>query len=519
MSDNESYALQLSGITKRFGKLEANRNITLGIEQGTIHAIVGENGAGKSTLMNIIYGLLEPDEGQMWVNGEQVRFSSPRDSIGFGIGMVHQHFKLIPTLSVAENIILGDEPKTKGFRLPMSEIEANIKSLSESYRLKIEPSAKVSTLSVGLEQRVEILKVLYRKAEILILDEPTAVLTPIETEELFKTLKSLKENGKTIILITHKLEEVLAISDEVSVMRGGRLVETLLTQHATKPLLAKLMVGREVLLRVEKSAAKPGEVVLDVQNVSLRSPKGVSELNGLSFQVKAGEIYGIAGVEGNGQTPLLNLLWGLWDRDSTTQGSLTMLEQNILCKSPLEIASLGISHIPEDRYKTAMIEDYPVSDNLIFGRHREAAFSSPFGFNTERLNAFSAEMVSAYDIRLGEKPAQRIAIGSLSGGNQQKVIVARELTRPNLKLLILAQPTRGVDIGAIEFIHQQIIQARNNGVAILLISSELEEILSLSDRIGCLYKGKITHEFSQEAVQEGHNAPETFKKEIGTFIT
>ncbi len=519
MKAETTYALHLNRITKRFGKLEANRNITLEVEQGTIHAIVGENGAGKSTLMNIIYGLLQPDEGYMEINGRKQWFSSPRDSIGCGIGMVHQHFKLIPTLTVAENIILGQEPKSAGFRLPLPKLKQDIQKLSEKYGLVIDPSAMVGSLSVGLEQRVEILKVLYRQADILILDEPTAVLTPIETDELFQTLRSLKASGKTILLITHKLEEVLAISDQVSVMRQGRLVETLLTAHATKPLLAKLMVGREVLLQVEKEPREPLAPVLDVKQLSIKSPKGMQQLSDMTFKVHAGEIYGLAGVEGNGQTPLLNLLWGLADPHSEISGELTLSGETLLGKTPGALSRLGMSHIPEDRYKTAMITDYPVSDNLIFGRHREPGFLKPFGFDTKSVQAFSREMVEKYDIRIGAESPQKAPIASLSGGNQQKVIVARELSRPGLKFLILAQPTRGVDIGAIEFIHQQIIAARDRGVAILLISSELEEILALSDRIGCLFKGKLTHEFSREALREGLAEPERFKKEIGTFIT
>ncbi len=519
MKDQRPIALELQGISKRFGTVPANQSISLSVKQGTIHAIVGENGAGKSTLMNIIYGLLQPDEGLMFIHGSKTRFESPKDSIEAGIGMVHQHFKLIPTLSVAENIILGYEPKSGGFRLPMNDVESEIKTLSETHSLAIDPSALISSLSVGLEQRVEILKVLYRNAEILILDEPTAVLTPIETEELFKTLRSLKENGKTIILITHKLEEVLAVSDEVSVMHQGELIETMPTKEATKPLLAKLMVGRDVLLRVEKSEAQSGECILEIADVTLTTAKGIQILNRLSFNVYAGEIYGLCGVEGNGQTSLLNLLWGLEDVNTQVEGQVKIENTSLLGKSPLDIANLGVSHIPEDRYKTAMITDYSISENLIFGRHHEPKFLQPFGFNQEHVRAFTHEMINTYDIRTSDTEPEQTPIGSLSGGNQQKVIVARELSRPGLKLLILAQPTRGVDIGAIEFIHKQIISARDRGVAILLISSELEEILSLSDRIGCLFKGSLTHEFSKTQLHEGLSDPEPFKKEIGTYIT
>ncbi|ACF13850.1 ABC transporter-related protein [Chloroherpeton thalassium ATCC 35110] len=510
--------IELEGIAKKFGSFYANKNISLQIRRGSIHAIVGENGAGKSTLMNILYGMYEPDAGTIKVCGEMVNFTSPTHAIRHGIGMVHQHFMLIPTLSVAENIVLGQEPTEHGVQIPFREVESQIKVLAKQFGLEIEPTAKVGTLSVGLEQRVEILKVLYRKADILILDEPTAVLTPLEIQQFFGTLRSLREGGKTIIIITHKLEEVLAISDSVSVMRQGQLIATLPTAETDKAMLAKMMVGRDVLLRVEKTPSEPNGTILSVQSISYKNAKGISVLENLSFEVQAGEVYGIAGVEGNGQSALLSLLWGLLDEPHRISGEVLFCGKSLLGKSPREIARLGISHIPEDRHKHAMIKAFSIAENLVFGRQHEREFLSAVGFNTKKLASYAAEMIRAFDVRVGEKQAAE-KIGNLSGGNQQKVVVAREINRPELKLLILAQPTRGIDIGAIEFIHQKVIEARDKGIAVLLISAELEEILSLSDRIGCLFKGKISHEFSREAVLQGRKSPENFEKEIGYYIT
>ncbi|NTW48204.1 MAG: ABC transporter ATP-binding protein [Chlorobiales bacterium] len=512
-------AIELKGINKKFGEFYANKNISLTVASGTIHAIVGENGAGKSTLMNILYGLYKPDSGEIMVKGEPAVIQSPTDAITRGIGMVHQHFMLIPTLTVAENIILGDEKAEKGWRIPFGKINAEIKTLSEQFGLEIDPSAKISTLSVGLEQRVEILKVLYRKAEILILDEPTAVLTPIETEQLFGTLRSLRKEGKTIIIITHKLEEVLALSDRVSVMRQGQLVDTLPTKEATKELLARMMVGRDVLLSVSKSEAAPKEEVLSLRQVGYTNAKGVQMLKDLSLTVRAGEIYGLAGVEGNGQSEILKLLWGLLEPGDKVTGDVLLSGEKLLGKTPKDIAALGVSHIPEDRLKYAVIKDFSIADNLIFGRHYELEFNAAIGFNTGQVKSYAADMIQSYDVRSASGVSEAARIGTLSGGNQQKVVVARELTRPGMKLLILAQPTRGVDIGAIEFIHRKIVEARDKGIAVLLISAELEEILSLSDRIGCLYKGTLRHEFSQADVLQGHLHPEEFEKQIGFYIT
>lgn len=510
-------AVRLSGISKKFGEFWANRDISLDIQAGSIHAIVGENGAGKSTLTRIIYGISVPTSGTISIRGKNIRFSAPRQAIDEGIGMVHQHFMLIPELSVTENIILGAEHCSLFAPLKKKEASLKIKSIAENHELALDPDVLVSELSVGEEQRVEILKLLYRNADILILDEPTAVLTPSETEQLFKTLKSLQQEEKTIILITHKLDEVLSVSDTVSVMRRGKIVATKTTTSVTKSDLANLMVGRNVLLKVDNPPETPGKSILQVSHVSLTDSKKRSRLNDLSFEVNEGEIYGIAGVEGNGQRELLSLLWGMAEPLHITNGTVTVEGASILGRNPAEIASSGVSHIPEDRLKHAVISNFSISENIIFGRHREHKFLKFAGFDTTAVNNYAKSMIDLYDVRcdLQNNPS----LASLSGGNQQKIVLAREIDRPGLKLLILAQPTRGVDIGAIEMIHKKIIETRDNGVAILLISAELEEIISLSSRIGCLYKGTIRHEFTMEEVRKGRTSEQDFEKEIGMFIT
>jgi simple sugar transport system ATP-binding protein len=512
-----SPALKLTGITRQFGRLKANDNVSLSIKVGSIHAVVGENGAGKSTLSNIIYGLLRPDSGTMEVNGRPAGFTSPRQAIEAGIGMVHQHFMLVATLTVAENIILGSEPRGMFRPLFMKRIERQILELSEGHGLDVDPRALVSTLSVGEAQRVEILKLLYRKAKILILDEPTAVLSPPETVRLFLTLRSLVNAGRTIMLITHKLDEVLAISDQVSVMRKGELIGTIPTAEATKEELARMMVGRSVLLRSANAPHPAGKPVLTIDHLDYTTPAGVRKLQNVSLKVREGEIYGIAGVEGNGQTELLEILWGMIDPDARISGSVTFDRQSILGLKPAEIARMGVSMIPEDRLKSAMVPGYGIEENLLLGRHHEAEFHRGIGFDHDRLRRYAARMIERYDIRSG--PSVNPPISSLSGGNQQKVVLAREMERPGIRLLVLAQPTRGVDIGAIELIHQRIIEARDRGMAILLISSELEEIITLSSRIGCIYKGTIRHEFSGEEVEHGRSEQTGFEKSIGLHIT
>ncbi len=509
--------VSVSGLSKKFGPFWANRNISLEIENGSIHAIVGENGAGKSTLTKMIYGLLQPTSGSIAVRGKPVRFNSPRQAIAEGIGMVHQHFMLVPELSVTENIMLGDERGHLFAPLTKRDASEEIRTIADAHSLSVDPDALVSELSVGEEQRVEILKLLYRNADILILDEPTAVLTPLETEQLFATLKSLQKEGKTVILITHKLDEVLSVSDRVSVMRRGEIIASKPTGNVSKADLARLMVGRNVLLRVEHPEEKPGRPVLEVSNLSMTDRKGVQRLNNLSFEIRAGEVYGIAGVEGNGQSELLAILWGIADRQSVVDGSVMLEGRPIKGLHADKIAAMGVSHIPEDRLRHAVVPDFTIAENLIFGRHREKKFARHAGFNIPAVQRYTRTVTSEYMIRYDEK--SDIPLASLSGGNQQKIVLAREISRPGLKLLLLAQPTRGVDIGAIEMIHRRIIEARDKGIAILLVSAELDELVSLSTRIGCVYKGSVRREFTAKEVRRGRSSEKEFKKKIGLSIT
>ena len=510
-------AVRLSTISKKFGGFFANRNISLSVEEGTIHALVGENGAGKSTLTKIIYGIHQPTSGELFINGKAVKFNSPRDAIRSGIGMVHQHFMLVPELSVAENIILGNEPCRLFQPIPLKKSKSLILSDAEAYGLAIDPDAFVGNLSVGEQQRVEILKLLFRHASIMIFDEPTAVLTPAETEHFFATLRSLRDKGKAIILITHKLDEVLAVADVVSVMRRGEMVGTIPASSATKAELAQMMVGRNLLLRVTNPPASPGKTILSINKLGFRTKKGVERLHDFTLNIRAGEIYGIAGVEGNGQSELLQTLWGLVPEGTIIGGEARLKEHSLIGLFPADIAGMGVSHIPEDRLRHAVISNYTVSENLFFGRHREHLFHQGLGFNTEAINRYTEEMISDYALSCSSPDRQPLT--ALSGGNQQKIVLARELNRPAISLLLLAQPSRGVDIGAIETIHQKIIEARMSGIAILLLSSELEEIIALSTRIGCLYKGSIRHEFSQEEVELKRDSTYEFQKEIGFYIT
>jgi general nucleoside transport system ATP-binding protein len=510
-------AIRLSGISKKFGSFFANTNISLSVEKGSIHALVGENGAGKSTLTRIIYGMHQPTSGEMIIAGKAIRFTSPRDAINAGIGMVHQHFMLIPELSVTENIILGNEGCTLFQRIPLKKSRSVILQDAEAYGLAVDPDALVRSLSIGEQQRVEILKLLFRHASIMIFDEPTAVLTPSETERLFATLRSLRDQGKTIILISHKLDEVLAVADMVSVMKKGEIVGTIPASSATKAELARMMVGRSLLLRVNNPPASPGEMIFSIKNLRFCTKKGVERIHDLSLNIRAGEIYGIAGVDGNGQSELLQALWGVAPEGSVISGEALFKEESLIGKKPADIALMGVSHIPENRLRHAVIANYAISKNLLFGRHRERSFFKGTGFNRQVLNRYAEEMIAKYDIRCSSPDRQ--PLGTLSGGNQQKVVLARELNRPDISLLLLAQPTRGVDIGAIETIHQKIIEARTSGMAILLLSSELEEIIALSTRIGCLYKGSIRHEFSQKEVERNRFLGQDFQKEIGLYIT
>jgi len=480
------YAVEMHNISKQFPLVLANDDVTFNVQKGEIHALVGENGAGKSTLMNILYGLLHADSGTLAVDGKAAHFTGPGDAIARGIGMVHQHFMLIPPLTVAENVVLGQEPSKRGF-VDKASANQTVKALSDQYGLKVDPTAKVETLSVGIEQRIEIIKVLYRGAEILILDEPTAVLTPQEVDELFEILGSLKDQGKTIIFITHKLQEVMAVADTVTVMRRGKVVGTVSTQDTTRQDIATMMVGRQVLFRVERTQAEPGEVVLMVKDLNALDNKDLPALRDISFSVREGEILGIAGVEGNGQTELVEVLTGLRKARS---GQVELNGQVITNYSPRLIREKGTGHIPEDRHRRGLVLDFTVAQNMVLGIHYRKPFVRHLGLdviNFGPIREKAQRLLKEFDIR---PPDHENLAGNLSGGNQQKVIVAREFDQ-NPKLLIAAQPTRGIDVGSIEFIHQRLLQARDKGKAVLLISADLEEILSISDRIAVMYEGQI----------------------------
>ena len=480
------YAVEMHNISKQFPLVLANDDVTFSVQKGEIHALVGENGAGKSTLMNILYGLLHADSGTLAVNGKAARFAGPGDAIAHGIGMVHQHFMLIPPLTVAENVVLGQEPSKKGF-VDKARANETVKALSDQYGLKVDPTAKVETLSVGIEQRIEIIKVLYRGAEILILDEPTAVLTPQEVDELFEILGSLKEQGKTIIFITHKLQEVMAVADTVTVMRRGKVVGTVPTKDTTRQEIATMMVGRQVLFRVERTQAEPGEVVLTVKDLNALDNKDLPALRDISFRVREGEIFGIAGVEGNGQTELVEVLTGLRKAQS---GQVKLNGQVITNCSPRLVRESGTGHIPEDRQRRGLVLDFNVAQNMVLGIHYRKPFVRHLGLdviNFASIREKAQRLLGEFDIR---PPDHENLAGNLSGGNQQKVIVAREFDQ-DPKLLIAAQPTRGIDVGSIEFIHQRLLQAREKGKAVLLISADLEEILSISDKIAVMYEGQI----------------------------
>ena len=477
-------ALEMKGITKRFPGVVANDKVDLQLEKGEIHALLGENGAGKTTLVNILYGLYGQDEGQVFLDGHEVEIESPSDAISHGIGMVHQHFMLIPVMTVAENIIIGDEVTRRGSFLDLKRAAKEIRELSERYQLEIDPDAYVGDLPVGIRQRVEIIKALYRQADILILDEPTAVLTPQEAESLFHMMTALTEQGKSIIFITHKLKEVLHIADRITVLRNGQVVGSTTPAETSETQLAAMMVGREVILTVDKGPAKPGDMILSVRDLCTLDERDVEVVSGVSFDVYAGEVLGIAGVQGNGQTELVEVLTGL--RPSMA-GSVEISGIDITNASPRKVTSQGVAHVPEDRHEYGMVDSFPVADNLMLNTYRSEPFAHGIIVQEQAVIENANERVAQFDIRT---PSILVNAGNLSGGNQQKMVVARELSRP-IKLLIASQPTRGLDVGSIEFIHGQIVRMRDNGCAVLLISAELDEIMSLSDRISVMYKGQI----------------------------
>jgi simple sugar transport system ATP-binding protein len=488
--------LELRGITKQFPGVLANDHIDLDVAAGEVHALLGENGAGKSTLMNILYGLYHPDEGEILLNGKRVTFSSAKDAIGSGIGMVHQHFMLIPVMTVAENIVLAEEPTYGGVLLDVAEARKRVRELSERYGLAVDPDARIQDITVAQQQRVEILKALYRGAEVLILDEPTAVLTPQEARELFTIIDELRAQGKSIIFISHKLHEVLEVADRITVLRRGKKIETVPKEGATEESLARAMVGREVLLRVEKPPATPAEPLLQVTDLHVVDDRGLEKVRGVSLAVRAGEIVGIAGVDGNGQTELIDALTGLLRPAS---GTITVaghaVSHHVTARRMLD---LGVGHIPEDRQRRGLVLEFSVAENIALHDYAQEPDSKWGWLYPSRLVARARQLIQDFDIRGG---GPRTRAGALSGGNQQKVIVAREVAR-DPKVLIAAQPTRGLDVGAIEYLHRRLVEERSEGRAILLISLELEEILSLSDRILVLYEGQIVGEHEGEVSEE-----------------
>jgi general nucleoside transport system ATP-binding protein len=477
--------LELRNVTKRFGAVLANDHLNITIDSGTIHAIVGENGAGKSTAMRIAYGFYTADGGEIVVDGEVRDIRAPRDAIALGIGMVHQHFMLVRPMTVTENIVLGAEPGS-AVALDLRTAAAAIRALSEEFRLTVDPEATVETLSVGQQQRVELLKALYRRAELLILDEPTAVLTPQEVEEFFSILRRMRSQGKTVVIITHKLSEVLAISDRVTVMRDGKVVGNLKTTETSAAELARLMVGREVLLRVEKSPPNPGPTVLTVRNLS------VQRVDRVSFDVRAGEIVGIAGVEGNGQTELIEALAGLRPESQVT-GTITFGGRDLRTVDAKGRREIGVAHVPEDRHRRGLLLEFSLSENTILGVHYRPPAASGIGailLDREAIDRRADLVIREFDVR---PPDRALPARALSGGNQQKLIIGREFELPPV-LLLISQPTRGVDIGAIEFIHRKIIAMRDAGCAVLLVSAELEEVTALADRLLVLHNGRIAGE-------------------------
>jgi general nucleoside transport system ATP-binding protein len=487
--------LELRGITKRFPGVVANDHIDLDLLEGEVHALLGENGAGKSTLMNIVYGLYHPDEGEILVKGSKIELGSPREAIEAGIGMVHQHFMLIPVMTVAENIVLATEPRKSGVLLDYDSARKRVRELSQRYGLAVDPDTKIENISVGQQQRVEILKALYRGADILILDEPTAVLTPQEARELFEIVRSLTAQGKSVIFISHKLNEVTEIADRISVLRRGKLVSTIAAAGATEQELARLMVGREVLLRVEKAPAQPGEPLLQVEDLHVLDDRELEAVRGVGFEVRAGEILGIAGVDGNGQTELIDAIAGL---RRPAAGRVLLAGRDATHDDARERLDEGLGHIPQDRQLHGLVLDFTIAENLALHEYRKPPLGKLGWLYPGRMVAWARRLIKEFDVRGG---GPNTLARALSGGNQQKVIIAREVDR-DPRLLIAAQPTRGLDVGAIEFVHRRLVAERDEGRGILLVSLELEEILSLSDRILVIYNGQIVGEFPPTATEE-----------------
>ena len=493
--------IEMRDITKVFGGFVANDKINLHLRKGEIHALLGENGAGKSTLMNMLAGLLEPTSGEIAVNGQVVNLDSPSKAASLGIGMVHQHFMLVEAFTVAENIILGSE-LTKNGVLDIAGASKEIKALSERYGLAVDPSAKVADISVGAQQRVEILKTLYRGADILIFDEPTAVLTPSEIDELMAIMKNLVKEGKSIILITHKLDEIRAVSDRVTVIRRGKSIETVEIAGATNADLAEMMVGRSVSFKTEKQASKPKEVVLSIKDLVVNENRGVPAVKNLSLDVRAGEIVGIAGIDGNGQSELIQAITGLRKVES---GSIELKGDSIVGLHPRQITELSVGHVPEDRHRDGLILEMMISENIALQTYYKEPHSKNGILNYSNITSYAKKLMEEFDVRAA---SELVPAAALSGGNQQKAIIAREIDR-DPDLLIVSQPTRGLDVGAIEYIHKRLIEERDNGKAVLVVSFELDEILNVSDRIAVIHDGKI----------QGIVSPETTnKQEVGVLM-
>ena len=493
--------IEMRDITKVFGEFVANDNINLHLRKGEIHALLGENGAGKSTLMNMLAGLLEPTSGEIAVNGQVVNLDSPSKAASLGIGMVHQHFMLVEAFTVAENIILGSE-LTKNGVLDIAGASKEIKALSERYGLAVDPSAKVADISVGAQQRVEILKTLYRGADILIFDEPTAVLTPSEIDELMAIMKNLVKEGKSIILITHKLDEIRAVSDRVTVIRRGKSIETVEIAGATNADLAEMMVGRSVSFKTEKQASQPKEVVLSIKDLVVNENRGVPAVKNLSLDVRAGEIVGIAGIDGNGQSELIQAITGLRKVES---GSIELKGDSIVGLHPRQITELSVGHVPEDRHRDGLILEMMISENIALQTYYKEPHSKNGILNYSNITSYAKKLMEEFDVRAA---SEFVPVAALSGGNQQKAIIAREIDR-DPDLLIVSQPTRGLDVGAIEYIHKRLIEERDNGKAVLVVSFELDEILNVSDRIAVIHDGKI----------QGIVSPETTnKQELGVLM-
>jgi general nucleoside transport system ATP-binding protein len=487
--------LELKGITKRFPGIVANDAVDFDLRRGEVHALLGENGAGKSTLMNVLYGLYQPDEGEIHVNGKPVTIRSPKDAIDHGIGMVHQHFMLIPVMTVAENIVLATEPKRAGVLLDYDAAVKRAEQIARTFNFSIDPRARVENIGVGQQQRVEILKALFRGADILILDEPTAVLTPQETRELFGILRSLTNEGMSVIFITHKLNEVLEIADRITVLRRGKTIDTFAREGATQETLARSMVGREVLLRVDKTPAQPGKTVLEVDQLKVLDDRQLEAVKGVSFEVRGGEIVGIAGVDGNGQSELVDGLTGL---RSPVAGKVVVGGKDVTGQGARAAFAAGEGHIPQDRQRRGLVLEFSLAENIALHDYRDAPDSKLGWLFPGRLVDRARRLIKEFDVRGGgpQTPAS-----SLSGGNQQKVVIAREVAR-DPRALVAAQPTRGLDVGAIEFVHKRLVAERDEGKAVLLVSLELDEILSLSDRILVIYEGRIVGEYGPDATDE-----------------